>query len=202
MEAVSESVYVPLNESEEVGMDQGGTLNWWFVLFWLFFFQVEERTRYFSVFYLSINAGSLISTFVTPMLRGWDLFWGPLHKLYSGQPEICSRLLTVHLLLLYKFLILICLAQKKDYWIRCWEERRWLCLWPQKPELIEQNIKNLRFRINLVLFFPVGDVQCFGKDCYALAFGVPGVLMLIALGKCSGARKLITTDAFHMESMM
>ncbi|KAI4548349.1 hypothetical protein MG293_000679 [Ovis ammon polii] len=56
---------------------------------------VEERTRYFSVFYLSINAGSLISTFVTPMLRG--------------------------------------------------------------------------------------DVQCFGKDCYALAFGVPGLLMLIAL---------------------
>uniref|UniRef100_A0A8C0CM90 Solute carrier family 15 member 2 n=1 Tax=Balaenoptera musculus TaxID=9771 RepID=A0A8C0CM90_BALMU len=55
----------------------------------------EERTRYFSVFYLSINAGSLISTFVTPMLRG--------------------------------------------------------------------------------------DVQCFGKDCYALAFGVPGLLMVIAL---------------------
>ena len=96
--------------------------------FYLFFFQAEERTRYFSVFYLSINAGSLISTFVTPMLRGWDLFWGPLYKLYSGLPEIHSRLLTVHLLLLYKFLILICLAQKKDYWIRCWEERRWLCL--------------------------------------------------------------------------
>ncbi|EPQ13393.1 Solute carrier family 15 member 2 [Myotis brandtii] len=55
----------------------------------------EERTRYFSVFYLSINAGSLISTFVTPMLRG--------------------------------------------------------------------------------------DVQCFGGDCYALAFGVPGLLMVIAL---------------------
>ncbi|XP_006162428.1 solute carrier family 15 member 2 [Tupaia chinensis] len=55
----------------------------------------EERTRYFSVFYLSINAGSLISTFVTPMLRG--------------------------------------------------------------------------------------DVQCFGDHCYALAFGVPGLLMLIAL---------------------
>ncbi|XP_045439909.1 solute carrier family 15 member 2 isoform X2 [Pipistrellus kuhlii] len=55
----------------------------------------EERSRYFSVFYLSINAGSLISTFVTPMLRG--------------------------------------------------------------------------------------DVQCFGEDCYALAFGVPGLLMLIAL---------------------
>ncbi|XP_036907408.1 solute carrier family 15 member 2 isoform X3 [Sturnira hondurensis] len=55
----------------------------------------EERTRYFSVFYLSINAGSLISTFITPMLRG--------------------------------------------------------------------------------------DVKCFGEDCYALAFGVPGLLMLIAL---------------------
>ncbi|KAK2493733.1 hypothetical protein MC885_016988 [Smutsia gigantea] len=55
----------------------------------------EERTRYFSIFYLSINAGSLISTFVTPMLRG--------------------------------------------------------------------------------------DVQCFGEDCYALAFGVPGLLMVIAL---------------------
>ncbi|XP_008051179.1 solute carrier family 15 member 2, partial [Carlito syrichta] len=55
----------------------------------------EERTRYFSVFYLSINAGSLISTFITPMLRG--------------------------------------------------------------------------------------DVQCFGEDCYALAFGVPGLLMMTAL---------------------
>ncbi|XP_062967117.1 solute carrier family 15 member 2 isoform X1 [Cynocephalus volans] len=55
----------------------------------------EERTRYFSVFYLAINAGSLISTFITPMLRG--------------------------------------------------------------------------------------DVQCFGEDCYALAFGVPGLLMVIAL---------------------
>ncbi|XP_015975432.2 solute carrier family 15 member 2 isoform X1 [Rousettus aegyptiacus] len=55
----------------------------------------EERTRYFSAFYLSINAGSLISMFITPMLRG--------------------------------------------------------------------------------------GVQCFGEDCYALAFGVPGLLMVIAL---------------------
>ncbi|KAM6222310.1 solute carrier family 15 member 2 isoform 1-T1 [Rhynchocyon petersi] len=55
----------------------------------------EERTRYFSVFYLSINAGSLISTFITPMLRG--------------------------------------------------------------------------------------DIKCFGEDCYSLAFGVPGLLMVIAL---------------------
>ncbi|XP_028608092.1 solute carrier family 15 member 2 isoform X2 [Grammomys surdaster] len=55
----------------------------------------EARTRYFSVFYLAINAGSLISTFITPMLRG--------------------------------------------------------------------------------------DVKCFGEDCYALAFGIPGLLMVLAL---------------------
>ncbi|CAN2389095.1 dipeptide transmembrane transport [Pristimantis euphronides] len=56
---------------------------------------VHERAKFFSIFYLAINAGSLISTFVTPVLRG--------------------------------------------------------------------------------------DVQCFGTDCYALAFGVPAALMFIAL---------------------
>ncbi|KAM4698142.1 solute carrier family 15 member 2 isoform 2-T2 [Rhinophrynus dorsalis] len=55
----------------------------------------KERSKFFSIFYLSINAGSLISTFVTPVLRG--------------------------------------------------------------------------------------DVQCFGGDCYALAFGVPAALMFVAL---------------------
>ncbi|KAM4024647.1 solute carrier family 15 member 2 isoform 2-T2 [Anomaloglossus baeobatrachus] len=55
----------------------------------------QERGKFFSIFYLSINAGSLISTFVTPVLRG--------------------------------------------------------------------------------------DVQCFGTDCYALAFGVPAALMFFAL---------------------
>lgn len=29
----------------------------------------------------------------------------------------------------------------------------------------------------------IGDVECFGGDCYALAFGVPAALMVIALGK-------------------
>uniref|UniRef100_A0A7M4DZ10 Solute carrier family 15 member 2 n=1 Tax=Crocodylus porosus TaxID=8502 RepID=A0A7M4DZ10_CROPO len=33
-------------------------------------FEEEHRSKFFSVFYLSINAGSLISTFVTPVLRG------------------------------------------------------------------------------------------------------------------------------------
>ncbi|XP_040214219.1 solute carrier family 15 member 2-like [Rana temporaria] len=56
---------------------------------------VKERGKFFSIFYMAINAGSLISTFVTPILRG--------------------------------------------------------------------------------------DVQCFGMDCYALAFGVPAALMLVAL---------------------
>ncbi|XP_059418248.1 solute carrier family 15 member 2-like [Carassius carassius] len=55
----------------------------------------EERTKFFSIFYMSINAGSVLSTIVTPILRG--------------------------------------------------------------------------------------DVKCFGGDCYALAFGVPAVLMVIAL---------------------
>ncbi|XP_078078860.1 LOW QUALITY PROTEIN: solute carrier family 15 member 1-like [Mustelus asterias] len=32
--------------------------------------QVKERGRFFSIFYLSINAGSLISTIITPILRG------------------------------------------------------------------------------------------------------------------------------------
>ena len=34
-------------------------------------------------------------------------------------------------------------------------------------------------------FAPAGDVQCFGGDCYALAFGVPAALMVLALCECS-----------------
>ncbi|KAM4609390.1 solute carrier family 15 member 2 [Polymixia lowei] len=56
---------------------------------------VAERRKFFSIFYMSINAGSVLSTFITPLLRG--------------------------------------------------------------------------------------EVQCFGGDCYALAFGVPAVLMIVAL---------------------
>ncbi|KAM3607110.1 uncharacterized protein V6R79_001933 [Siganus canaliculatus] len=55
---------------------------------------LTERQKFFSIFYMSINAGSVLSTVITPMLRG--------------------------------------------------------------------------------------DVQCFGGDCYALAFGVPAILMIIA----------------------
>ncbi|KAM9347796.1 solute carrier family 15 member 2 [Symphorus nematophorus] len=56
---------------------------------------VKERQKFFSIFYMSINSGSLLSTIITPILRG--------------------------------------------------------------------------------------DVQCFGGDCYALAFGVPAALMIVAL---------------------
>nr|XP_046260443.1 solute carrier family 15 member 2 [Scatophagus argus]XP_046260444.1 solute carrier family 15 member 2 [Scatophagus argus] len=56
---------------------------------------IRERQKFFSIFYMSINAGSLLSTVITPILRG--------------------------------------------------------------------------------------DVQCFGGDCYALAFGVPAALMVVAL---------------------
>ncbi|XP_047457954.1 solute carrier family 15 member 2 [Mugil cephalus] len=55
----------------------------------------NERQKFFSIFYMSINAGSLLSTLITPVLRS--------------------------------------------------------------------------------------DVQCFGGDCYALAFGVPAALMIVAL---------------------
>lgn len=60
--------------------------------------QVAQLATFFSLFYFSINAGSLISTFVTPILRA--------------------------------------------------------------------------------------DVHCFDEeDCFSLAFGVPGVLMLVSIGK-------------------
>uniref|UniRef100_A0A8C7YD99 Solute carrier family 15 member 2 n=1 Tax=Oryzias sinensis TaxID=183150 RepID=A0A8C7YD99_9TELE len=58
-------------------------------------FDEDERQKFFSIFYMSINAGSLLSTLITPVLRG--------------------------------------------------------------------------------------DVKCFGGDCYALAFGVPAALMIVAL---------------------
>ncbi|KAM3862255.1 solute carrier family 15 member 2 [Diretmus argenteus] len=56
---------------------------------------VKERAKFFSIFYMSINAGSVLSTIITPILRG--------------------------------------------------------------------------------------DVKCFDRDCYALAFGVPAALMILAL---------------------
>ncbi|KAL7991799.1 hypothetical protein Chor_016055 [Crotalus horridus] len=74
---------------------------------------VQERNKFFSVFYLAINAGSLISTFLTPVLREYLM-------------EVV------------------------------------------KSKLSEE-------------YASIGSVQCFGGDCYALAFGVPAALMIVAL---------------------
>lgn len=35
----------------------------------LFCLQVKERQKFFSIFYMSINTGSLLSTVITPILR-------------------------------------------------------------------------------------------------------------------------------------
>ncbi|XP_061465099.1 solute carrier family 15 member 2 isoform X2 [Rhineura floridana] len=47
----------------------------------------QERSKFFSVFYLSINAGGLISTFITPVLRGnMECFGGDCYALAFGVP--------------------------------------------------------------------------------------------------------------------
>ncbi|KAG2459692.1 S15A2 protein, partial [Polypterus senegalus] len=47
----------------------------------------EERRKFFSIFYLAINAGSVISTFVTPLLRGdVKCFGGDCYALAFGVP--------------------------------------------------------------------------------------------------------------------
>ena len=54
-------------------------------------------------------------------------------------------------------------------------------------------------------FSPAGDVQCFGGDCYALAFGVPAVLMIVALGEFSSSSRtfaLKQTTLRHLHRSM
>uniref|UniRef100_A0A3Q2YJG8 Solute carrier family 15 member 2 n=1 Tax=Hippocampus comes TaxID=109280 RepID=A0A3Q2YJG8_HIPCM len=53
----------------------------------------------------------------------------------------------------------------------------------QEKHHITQQLLSI-FIIIIIFFFairPRGDVQCFGGDCYALAFGVPAALMMVAL---------------------
>lgn len=45
---------------------------------------------------------------------------------------------------------------------------------------------------------PAGDVQCFGGDCYALAFGVPAALMIVALGECPSTCNVFQSDVIHI----
>ncbi|KAM4626118.1 solute carrier family 15 member 2 [Discoglossus pictus] len=47
----------------------------------------KERAKFFSIFYIAINAGSLISTLVTPVLRGGvQCFGGDCYALAFGVP--------------------------------------------------------------------------------------------------------------------
>lgn len=45
--------------------------------------QEKQRSTFFSIFYLSINAGSLLSTIITPILRG-------MQKLIT-KLKLCER---------------------------------------------------------------------------------------------------------------
>nr|XP_057937876.1 solute carrier family 15 member 2 isoform X1 [Doryrhamphus excisus] len=78
---------------------------------------VSERMKFFSIFYMSINAGSFLSTIITPILRG-QVFMFSLRPSLTHTDGVSS---------------------------------------------------------------PAGDVECFGGDCFALAFGVPAALMMVAL---------------------
>lgn len=95
--------------------------------------QGRERQKFFSIFYMSINAGSLLSTLITPILRS-----RPDADAASGSPQECG-----------------------------W----WIILSATSRHCSQSPLR----------FLP-GDVQCFGGDCYALAFGVPAALMAVALG--------------------
>lgn len=42
-------------------------------------------------------------------------------------------------------------------------------------------LKKYNSTLFLILNAIIGDVQCFGRDCYPLAFGVPAILMVVSL---------------------
>ena len=49
----------------------------------------------------------------------------------------------------------------------------------------EQTLPDTKYRVfsGFEIIIILGDVSCFGHDCYVLAFGVPAVLMILSLGK-------------------
>lgn len=81
---------------------------------------------------MAINAGSLLSTLITPILRS-----RPGADAVNSSPQSAAGELS-----------------SPPAWRHC----------SQTPAALP------------------GDVQCFGGDCYALAFGVPAALMVVALG--------------------
>ncbi|MGH0164948.1 UNVERIFIED_CONTAM: hypothetical protein FKN15_048075, partial [Acipenser sinensis] len=64
---------------------------------------VDEKRKFFSIFYLSINAGSVISTFVIPLLRGnVQCFGGDCYALAFGVP---AALMAVALVLIFQYIL-------------------------------------------------------------------------------------------------
>ncbi|KAM4683487.1 solute carrier family 15 member 1 [Amazona ochrocephala] len=60
--------------------------------------QEKQRTRFFSIFYLSINAGSLISTIITPILRAQDCGIHSKQRCYPLAFGVPAALMAVSLI--------------------------------------------------------------------------------------------------------
>lgn len=60
--------------------------------------QDKQRSRFFSIFYLSINAGSLLSTIITPILRGQECGIHSQQKCYPLAFGVPAALMAVALL--------------------------------------------------------------------------------------------------------
>ncbi|KAM3836258.1 solute carrier family 15 member 1 [Vipera latastei] len=59
--------------------------------------QEKQRSRFFSIFYLSINAGSLLSTIITPMLRGVECGIHDKQKCYPLAFGVPAALMAIAL---------------------------------------------------------------------------------------------------------
>uniref|UniRef100_A0A8C2JNB0 Solute carrier family 15 member 2 n=1 Tax=Cyprinus carpio TaxID=7962 RepID=A0A8C2JNB0_CYPCA len=88
----------------------------------------EERRKFFSIFYMSINAGSVLSTIITPILRGQSQD----KLLRPGLWSSCG--FNGH-----------CLSPKRSHWLD-WAEEKY-------PKRLIQEIKMV-FRV-LVLYIPL-----------------------------------------------
>ncbi|XP_018420143.1 PREDICTED: solute carrier family 15 member 1 [Nanorana parkeri] len=60
--------------------------------------QDKQRSRFFSIFYLSINAGSLLSTIITPILRGQECGIHSKQKCYPLAFGVPAALMVVALI--------------------------------------------------------------------------------------------------------
>ncbi|EPY73002.1 solute carrier family 15 member 1 [Camelus ferus] len=53
--------------------------------------QEKQRNRFFSIFYLAINAGSLISTIITPLLRVVFVIGSRMYKKFQPQGNVMAK---------------------------------------------------------------------------------------------------------------